>query len=261
MSTKKPYIGLVDADLLDGGTRHPNLALLKIAGFLFDNSIEFELIEDSNADISKYTRVYLSKVFTFTKLPQFYHDAQNEDCQTNIVIGGTGFYASETNIQKFKQLRQNDMQALEKDEFLCRYNNQRAGANKKGINMASQMPYYRLYDNYIANKIKAGKRESYYKDYLKYSIGFLTRGCFRHCPFCVNKLENLIIPHSRLSSFLDNQRDETGRLVRPYIYLWDDNFLASSRDVWYPILQELIQTKRPFQFRQGLDERIIAESP
>ena len=26
-------IGLVDADLLDGGTRHPNLALLKIAGF------------------------------------------------------------------------------------------------------------------------------------------------------------------------------------------------------------------------------------
>ena len=125
MSKKKPYIGLVDADLLDGGTRHPNLALLKIAGFLFDNSIEFELIEDSNADISKYTRVYLSKVFTFTKLPQIYHDAQNEDCQTNIVIGGTGFYAGETNIQKFKQLRQNDMQALEKDEFLCRYNNRR----------------------------------------------------------------------------------------------------------------------------------------
>ena len=146
MIQKKPYIGLVDADLLDGGTRHPNLALLKIAGFLFDNSIEFELIEDSNADISKYTRIYLSKVFTFTKLPQFYCDAQSEGCLTNIIIGGTGFYAGETNIQKFKQLRQNDMQALEKDEFLCRYNNQRAGANKKGINMASQMPYYRLYE-------------------------------------------------------------------------------------------------------------------
>ena len=28
------HIGLIDADLLAGGTRHPNLALLKIAGFL-----------------------------------------------------------------------------------------------------------------------------------------------------------------------------------------------------------------------------------
>ena len=34
MTKKKIYkIGLIDADLLDGGTRHPNLALLKISGF------------------------------------------------------------------------------------------------------------------------------------------------------------------------------------------------------------------------------------
>lgn len=31
-------VGLVDADLLDNGTRHPNLVLMKIAGFLHDNS-------------------------------------------------------------------------------------------------------------------------------------------------------------------------------------------------------------------------------
>ena len=34
-------IGLCDADLLDNGTRHPNLVLMKIAGFLFDNHILF----------------------------------------------------------------------------------------------------------------------------------------------------------------------------------------------------------------------------
>ena len=34
-------IGLVDADLLDNGTRHPNLTLLKIAGLLYDNNILF----------------------------------------------------------------------------------------------------------------------------------------------------------------------------------------------------------------------------
>lgn len=33
MKIENMKIGLVDADLLDGGTRHPNLALLKIAGF------------------------------------------------------------------------------------------------------------------------------------------------------------------------------------------------------------------------------------
>lgn len=26
-------VGIIDADLLDGGTRHPNLALLKISGY------------------------------------------------------------------------------------------------------------------------------------------------------------------------------------------------------------------------------------
>ena len=53
-------IGLVDADLLDNGSRHPNLALLKIAGFLSDNGVMFQLILDSQADISRYDRIYLS---------------------------------------------------------------------------------------------------------------------------------------------------------------------------------------------------------
>lgn len=48
---------------------------------------------------------------------------------------------------------------------------------------------------------------------------------------------------------------------RPYIYLWDDNFLASDPSIWRPLLKQLIETKRPFQFRQGLDERMLAESP
>lgn len=36
--------------------------------------------------------------------------------------------------------------------------------------------------------------------------------------------------------------------------------MAASPNVWRPLLKELMDTKRPFQFRQGLDERIIAES-
>ena len=44
MSKKQEIIGLIDADLLDNGTRHPNLVLLKLAGFFQDNGIPFELI-------------------------------------------------------------------------------------------------------------------------------------------------------------------------------------------------------------------------
>lgn len=65
-------IGLCDADLLDNGTRHPNLVLMKIAGFLSDNHILFELILDPKTDLNRYDHVFMSRVFTFTHLPEFY---------------------------------------------------------------------------------------------------------------------------------------------------------------------------------------------
>ena len=253
-------IGLVDADLLNNGTRHPNLVLLKIAGFLYDNHILFKLITDSKEDISRYTRIYLSRVFTFTELPEFYLKSLGNSEESKFEVGGTGFYATEPNIKKFNEERIKDMHRLENDEYLNTLVNKRSGNKIFGIDMARQMPYYRLYDLYINEMISKGKKKSHYKDYLNYSIGFLTRGCFRHCPFCVNKLEKTVLPYSRLEWFLDNERDDRGRLVRPHIYLWDDNFLAADRSVWYPMLQQLIASKRSFQFRQGLDERLLADS-
>ncbi len=65
--------------------------------------------------------------------------------------------------------------------------------------------------------------------------------------------------YSNIEDFRDNEVDENGKLVRPYIYLWDDNFLASPK--WKEMLLALRATGRPFQFRQGLDERLLAQSP
>jgi hypothetical protein len=49
MAKKKTYkIGLIDADLLCNGTRHPNLALLKIAGYFRDNGYVRGYTDDSN---------------------------------------------------------------------------------------------------------------------------------------------------------------------------------------------------------------------
>lgn len=255
-------IGLVDADLLDGGTRHPNLALLKLAGFLNDHNIEFRLIESDNEDVSEYHLIYISKVFSFTKDPQFFNRSHEEKKggKSRFRWGGTGFYALEENDEEFSCQRIYDMMQLENDSFLNRYPNMRDG-KEMGISMAHQMPYYDLYTPFIEKQIAAGRKKSHYKDYLHYSIGFLTRGCFRKCPFCVNRLDHIILPYSKIQWFLNDERDEKGKLKRPYIYLWDDNFLASSPTVWRPLLKELMETGRPFQFRQGLDERILAESP
>ena len=74
--------------------------------------------------------------------------------------------------------------------------------------MARQMPYYDLYEEFIDDQVNNhGREKSSFKDYLYYSIGFLTRGCVRHCPFCVNKLENSVRPYSELDWFLDNSID------------------------------------------------------
>ncbi len=111
-------IGLADADLLDNGSRHPNLALLKIAGFLYDNGVLFELILDSKTDISRYNKIYLSKVFTFTKNPEFYANAIGTPDEAKFEVGGTGFYATVKSIREFSRLREEDMTRPERDEYL-----------------------------------------------------------------------------------------------------------------------------------------------
>lgn len=50
------------------------------------------------------------------------------------------------------------------------------------------------------------------------SIGYLTRGCFRQCGFCVNQKYSHVFKASELDEFYDP--------ARRYIALLDDNFLG-----------------------------------
>lgn len=224
---RKALYGIVDADLLDNGTRHPNLVLMKIAGYLRDHDVPYELIIDNEIDINKYSFIYSSKVFTFTQEPDFLINNQSH----KIFRGGTGYYAEEDDVDLFNRLREEDLTRLDNDPLL------------PGFSMAHQMPDYSLYDKYVNSEIAKGKRTTRFKDYRFYSIGFLTRGCVRKCPFCVNKNINYVYNYSSLSDFVDASR--------PMIYLWDDNFFASKN--WKELLLELQATNKPFQFRQGLD--------
>ena len=51
-------IGIIDADLLDNGTRHPNLALMKISGYYKKNGHHVELITKYE-DVSEYEIVFI----------------------------------------------------------------------------------------------------------------------------------------------------------------------------------------------------------
>lgn len=203
-------IGIIDADLLDNGTRHPNLALMKISGYYKNAGHNVELITKYE-NVSEYERVYISKVFTFTQIPEWVLTLPN------IIIGGTGFFPD--------------------------------GGDSLAEEIEHHMPDYNLYINYIEEQIQIGKSRVRFGDYLDFSIGFTTRGCFRKCDFCVNKKYNKAVRHSQITEFLDKER--------PYIYLWDDNFLAFSG--WEDVLDELEATGKPFQFRQGLDIRLMNE--
>lgn len=93
------------------------------------------------------------------------------------------------------------------------------------------------------------KKRDEFKYYLDYSIGFLTRGCFRRCSFCVNRNKYKCVVASPIEEFLD--------VSRPKICLQDDNFFACPN--WKTLIHDLKNTGKRFQFKQGLDERLLTQ--
>lgn len=90
------------------------------------------------------------------------------------------------------------------------------------------------------------KNKKYFTDY---SIGYTSRECFRHCEFCVNKNSNKVELHSSINEFVD--------ISRPKIALLDDNILGLSDNNLFKVFDELEETNKAFQYRQGLDIRLL----
>lgn len=235
-------IGIIDADLLDNGTRHPNVALMKIGGYLKEKGYLYKLLytEDLLFDIYNYDMVLVSKVFTFTKVPS----------QLLLHVGGKAEWKKH-NLSVVDQLN-NVASQIEKNSFTVLIGG--TGFFPDGglcldPEIEHHMPDYDLYKEYVDHNVSKGRNKAFFSDYMDYSIGFTTRGCFRKCEFCVNKKYDRAQKHSPVNEFLDNNR--------PMIYLWDDNFFALFDD-WEEILDDLEATGKPFQFRQGLDIRLMS---
>lgn len=223
-------IGTIDADLLDHGTKHPNLALLKISGFcksviLADGRkhdvrliCSYDEISNFRQTVNEYDIIAVSRVFKFTKIP----DILNQLIDDHLVYyGGTGFF--EVNGPNLPD---------EVEHF---------------------MPDYSLYMEFIDKQTEGdpAKIKRLYNDYVNYSIGFTTRGCIRQCGFCVNRLLNRVVKWSPIDEFLDPSR--------PAIYLWDDNIMAAPPKVFKEVMDSLQATNKPFQFRQGMDIRLMTD--
>lgn len=202
-------IGIVDADLLANARhRFPNLACMKLSGFHKARGDETELLMEYRK-IREYDRVYLSKVFTDTHVPEEVLGLPQ------VSYGGTGFFYDK--------------------------------AAPLPYEVEHHRPDYSLYDRVVEEKRHSGERPAAYRFYTDYSIGFLTRGCFRQCGFCVNKSSTQAVPASPLAEFYDAGRKK--------LCFLDDNFLACTQ--WEPLLDAVLETGKRFQFRQGLDIRIM----
>lgn len=204
-------IAIIDADLI-GRNRHrfPNLVCMKLSGFYKSKGCS-TILKTDYLNLEQFDKVLISKVFTDTPI--------DESILTlpNVEYGGTGFFYDK--------------------------------APKLPTEIEHFMPDYHLYDYFVQEQIGVGKSRQEFKYYLDYSIGFLTRGCFRQCKFCVNQNYKRVEQHSPLLEFYDPTRKK--------ICLLDDNFLGCPN--WKQLLQELQDTKKPFQFKQGLDERILTD--
>lgn len=218
-------IAIIDADLI-GRQRHrfPNLACEKISGYWKEQGAKVELKLDYE-DLESFDRVFISKVFTDTPIPDWIKETDK------IHLGGTGFF-----FDKAPNLP---------DEI------------------EHHMPDYRLYDKWIQSEIEKARDEcerlgksfdekkirAQFKEYTEYCIGFITRGCFRKCKFCVNQKFDHVFEHSPLEEFYYEGCKK--------ICLLDDNFLGCPN--WNELLQRLIDTGKPFKFKQGLDERLLTD--
>lgn len=202
-------IAVIDADLI-GRKRHrfPNLACMKISGYHKRLGDAVTLVTEYRA-LDGYDKIYLSKVFTDTEVPEWVLGLPN------IEYGGTGFFYDKAPVLPFE--------------------------------VEHGMPDYTLYEPWVEEMLIQGGKSREYSYYTDYSIGFLTRGCFRKCSFCVNRNYDRVQRHSPLTEFLDPAQKK--------ICLLDDNFFGCP--AWKEMLTELQRTNKPFQFKQGLDERLL----
>ena len=175
-------VAIIDSEIV-GATKHrfPNLCSMKLSSY-HKSMGDVVVLKTDYENLSSYDKVYISKVFTKTIVPD------EVLLLDNVEYGGTGFFYDKA-------------PALPYD-------------------IEHTMPDYHLYDEWVQERIEQGYKPSEFRYYTDYSIGYLTRKCFRQCSFCVNRNYKGVEAASHLEEFMDESR--------PKLCFLDDNFFGFS---------------------------------
>jgi hypothetical protein len=105
---------------------------------------------------------------------------------------------------------------------------------------------YKMYDDLFCDNVEPDY--SVYPQY-PHAYGFLTRGCVRHCPWCiVPKKKGNIRPYRDIETVLQDRKTAI---------LMDNNVLASNHGLQQ--LEKIIDLKCKVDFNQGLDSRLVTD--
>lgn len=212
-------IGIIDGELTNGGNhRFPNLACMKLAAHHKAQGDHVELVR-------RYEDLKRVKGYDRVYLSCVFTKTAEQVPQWVLRLpylsyGGTGFCFDKTK------------------------------ALPHAVEHAT--PDYTLYEPFLR------AHPSQRRFYEGFSTGFLTRGCFRRCGFCVHRSSRKVEVHSPLSEVID----PSGR--NKDLCLLDDNILGlglHDRPGLTRILNELNEytthTQSRYQFKQGLDIRLM----
>lgn len=253
-------IGIIDADLI-GRNKHrfPNLVCEKISKYHKEKGDEVSLLLDYD-HLDDYDEVYISKVFTDTPVPEWISDNVNMDTlevslPAKYHVGGTGFFfAKAPNLPDEIEHHMPDYDLynnwIENEVVKAREEHDKKEESKyqRSLKEIEKQENDDL-EPYVKKKFNERNFRLQFKEYTDCSIGFLTRGCFRKCKFCVNQKYDHVFLHSPLDEFFDPSRRS--------ICLLDDNILGCPN--WKEIISTLVATGKSFKFKQGMDERLLTD--
>ena len=107
---------------------------------------------------------------------------------------------------------------------------------------------YRIYSD-LPDEIDSMQPDySIYPQY-QFSIGFLSRGCIRNCPWCVVPKKE-----GKLKKYSDIEKVAQGR---KNVVLMDNNFLANDFEFVKEQLEKSVKLGLYIDFNQGLDARLV----
>jgi len=245
-------IAVIDADLAGRKShRFPNLCSEKISGYYKDQGHNIELVIDYR-NLYFDTNIWSEYQEAISKYSKNQNPKTNELLREKMIpcFKKENFKYDKVFISKVFTDTEIDEDFLTLD--FVEYNGTGFHYDKATplpYNIEHHMPDYHLYDEWIQSMIDQGWKAKEFEYYTDYSIGYRTRKCFRKCPFCVNRNYDYVELASPVEEFYDPSRK--------YICLLDDNFLGHPQ--WKEMLIDIQGYNRPFQFKQGLDERLLTK--